>query len=71
MNSELKESLFELYMEGGFELYLEGTRGLKSRELGELYSTTQKLKRRETSSSTASDWSDHCSISDHAFFYKD
>ncbi len=29
MNSELKESLFELYMEGGFELYLEGTRGVK------------------------------------------
>lgn len=29
MNSELSDSLFELYMQGGFELYLEGTRGLK------------------------------------------
>jgi len=32
MNSELEDSLFELYEQGGLELYLEGTRGLK-REL--------------------------------------
>ena len=29
MNSELNDSLFELYEQGGLELYLEGTRGLK------------------------------------------
>ena len=29
MNRELKDSLFELYEQGGFELYLEGTRGIK------------------------------------------
>lgn len=29
MNSELSDSLFELYEQAGLELYLEGTRGLK------------------------------------------
>lgn len=29
MNSELNDSLFELYEQGGLELYLDGTRGLK------------------------------------------
>lgn len=50
MNSELKESLFELYMEGGFELYLEGTRGLEhalvfDTEEGELSSDLGEIAR--------------------------
>lgn len=48
MNSELNESLFELYEQDGLELFLEGTRGVKrafvsDTEEGELSSDLGKL----------------------------